>query len=169
MIFMVFLLAEYGLAEDQVAPASPKTPVPIYLNQSGLNLGKLKRFTAPTLPDGTLFRVTNKATGRVVFEGTIEKHVGDFSKFNPESSDEFVIKAGEFVSFPFRIGHFWLERVTYQNAIDFMIDSRHYVGTYKKPCVGSFGWRDDHHFAFELRTLVPQYLSNPVAYQRMPR
>jgi len=46
---------------------------------------------------------------------------------------------------------------------------RHYVGTYKAKCRGSFGWRDDHHFAWVLRALVPQYMSNPAAYQRMPR
>jgi hypothetical protein len=61
-----------------------------------------------------------------------------------------------------------LERVTYQNAIDFMIDSRHHVGNDRSVCRGSFGWRDDHHFGWELHTLVPQYLSNPSAYERMP-
>jgi len=162
IIFMVMLTADCGWAADA------RDPPPIYLNQSGFNLGKPKRFTAPTLPDGTSFQVLNKVTGKAVYEGTIERHLGDFSNCNPESSDEFVVRVGGLVSFPFRIGHGWLERVTYQNAVDFMIDSRHYVGTYKRPCVGSFGWRDDHHFAFELRTLVPQYLSNPVAYQRMP-
>jgi hypothetical protein len=50
-----------------------------------------------------------------------------------------------------------------------MIDSRHYVGNDRNVCRGSFGWRDDHHFGWELHTLVPQYLSNPSAYERMPR
>jgi len=162
IILIAILAAHEGWAADS------REPPPIYLNQSGFNLGKPKRFTAPTLPDGTFFQVVNRVAGKVVHEGTIEKHIGDFSDFNPQSADEFVVKAGGFTSFPFRIGHGWFERVTYQNAVNFMIDSRHYVGTYKKPCVGSFGWRDDHHFAFELRTLVPQYLSNPVAYERMP-
>ena len=161
-ILIVVLAAEWGLAGNEGLPA------PIYLNQSGLNLGKPKRFTTPTLPSGTPFQVVNKTTGEVVHEGAIERHVGDFSRFNPETTDEFVVRAGGFTSFPFRIGHYWLERVAYQNAVDFMIDSRHHVGTYQRPCVGSFGWRDDHHFAFELRTLVPQYLSNPDAYRRMP-
>jgi len=161
-ILIAILAAHEGRAADSAGPA------PIYLNQSGFNLGKPKRFTVPTLPDGTPFQVADKVSGEVVYQGTIEKHIGDFSDFNPRSANEFVVKAGRFTSFPFRIGHWWLERVTYQHAVNFMIDSRHYVGTYRKPCVGSFGWRDDHHFAFELRTLVPQYLSNPVAYERMP-
>jgi len=162
ILLISLLVAQDALAIDEVVPA------PIYLNQSGLNLGGPKRFTAPTLPDATPFQIVNTTTERVLYQGTIENHIGDFSDFNPDNGDEFVVTAGGFRSFPFQIGHFWLERVTYQNAVDFMIDSRHYVGNYKKPCVGSFGWRDDHHFAFELRTLVPQYLSNPVAYERMP-
>jgi len=48
-----------------------------------------------------------------------------------------------------------------------MIDSRHHVGNERATCRGSFGWRDDHHFGWTLQTLVPQYLSNPSAYERM--
>jgi hypothetical protein len=61
-----------------------------------------------------------------------------------------------------------LERVTYQGAMDFMVDGRHYVGNERAICQGSFGWRDDHHFGWELHTLVPQFLANPSAYERMP-
>jgi hypothetical protein len=142
---------------------------PIYLNQSGFNLGKPKRFTAPMLPDGTRFEIRPAKGGAALFKGTISKNIGDFSEFNPQSNDEFVIAAGDKTSVPFRIGHWWLERVSYQNAVNFMIDSRHYVGNVRVPCKGSFGWRDDHHFGWELHTLVPQYLSNPTAFERMPR
>jgi len=145
-------------------------PIPeIYLNQSGFNLGKPKRFTAPTLPDGTPFGVHPADGGDPLFTGVINGHLGDFSAFNPESPREFVIKAGDQTSVPFTIGLWQFERIVYQRAIDFMVDSRHYVGNYTEPCPGSFGWRDDHHFAWVLRTLVPQYLSNPAAYERMPR
>jgi hypothetical protein len=80
-----------------------------------------------------------------------------------------VVAAGGLVSVPFRIAPFWFERTIYQNAMDFMIDSRHHVGNERMPCKGSFGWRDDHHFGWQLHALVPQYLSNPSAYERMPR
>ena len=86
----------------------------------------------------------------------------------PQADTEYVVEVGGLVSVPFRIGPFWLERVTYQGAIDFMIDSRHYVGNDRAKCGGSFGWRDDHHFGWELNTLVPQFISNPSAYERMP-
>ena len=156
-----------GAAAASVADADiPK----IYLNQSGFNLGAPKRFTAPTLPDGTPFVVRPAQGGSAVAQGLIRGQKGDFSSFDPSGDTrEFVVEAGGLVSVPFRIGMWWLERVTYQNAVDFMIDSRHYVGNDRSVCTGSFGWRDDHHFAWELHTLVPQWISNPSAYERMPR
>jgi hypothetical protein len=141
----------------------------LYLNQSGFNAGKPKRFTAPTLPMGTPFLVRPAAGGQAVFEGTIRSGIGDLSAFEPGDAREYVVVAGPHTSVPFRVGPWWLERVTYQRAIDFMVDARHYVGNVRDVCVGSFGWRDDHHFGWELHTLVPQYLSNPSAYERMPR
>lgn len=141
----------------------------VYLNQSGFNAGKPKRFTAPTLADGTAFKVRAAQGGPALFEGKLKGNIGDFSAFEPKDDKEYVVEAGGVVSVPFRVGMWWLERVTYQNAVNFMIDSRHYVGNYRKPCRGSFGWRDDHHFAWELNTLVPQYISNPSAYERMPK
>jgi hypothetical protein len=141
----------------------------IYLNQSGFNLGQPKRFTAPTLADGTRFEVKPAAGGVALYAGAIAGHVGDFSAFNPTGTGDYVVTAGGQTSVPFGIGPWWLERVTYQGAVDFMVDSRHYVGNDRTPCGGSFGWRDDHHFGWELHTLVPQYLSNPSAYERMPR
>ncbi len=175
------LLTVAAAAAPAVTPPKPKAAstgsqiaqpqskiVPIYLNQSGFNLGKPKRFTAPTLADDTKFFVRPTKGGAALAQGTLKNHIGDFSAFNPEGTAEYVVEAGGLVSVPFRIGQFWLERVTYQGAVDFMIDSRHHVGNDRAECRGSFGWRDDHHFAWELHTLVPQYLSNPSAYERMP-
>jgi hypothetical protein len=141
----------------------------IYINQSGYNLGKPKRFTAPLVDDGTPFRIVEAGTQNTLFNGKVQKNIGDFTAFNPESNAEFVILADTFKTFPFRIGQWWIERVTYQNAMNFMIDSRHYVGNYTQKCSGTYSWRDDSHFGWELHTLVPQYLSNPAAYERMPR
>ena len=141
----------------------------IYLNQSGFNLGKPKRFTAPTLLDGTPFEVRHATGGAAGFTGKLSQHIGDFTAFDPTDDREYVVVVGTNSSVPFRIGPWWLERVTYQNAVNFMVDSRHYVGNDRNVCQGSFGWRDDHHFGWELHTLVPQFLSNPSAYERMPR
>ncbi len=150
-------------------PPLQNEPVPlIYLNQSGFNLGKSKRFTAPTLPDGTPFEVRPATGGAAVLTGKLSQQIGDFTAFNPTGEREYVVVAGTNSSVPFRIGPWWLERVTYQNAVNFMVDSRHYVGNDRNACQGSFGWRDDHHFGWELHSLVPQFLSNPSAYERMP-
>lgn len=149
------------------APKEPFVPK-IYINQSGYNIGKPKRFTAPFCSNGTEFRIVESGQNSTLFSGKITKNVGDFSAFNPDSNKDFVIQADTFKSFPFRVGQWWIERVTYQNALNFMIDSRHYVGNYTKKCSGSYSWRDDTHFGWELNTLVPQFLSNPEAYLRMP-
>ena len=163
------IVAEPASAKAPKGAKPAKVDVPlIYLNQSGFNLGKPKRFTAPTLADGTPFIVRPATGGPAVAQGTIQGRIGDFSSFDPQGSAEYVVEAAGLTSVPFRIGMWWLERVTYQNAVDFMIDSRHYLGTHRKPCKGSFGWRDDHHFGWELNTLVPQWTSNPSAYERMP-
>jgi hypothetical protein len=152
------------------ADSSSSSVIPkIYLNQSGFNLGKPKRFTAPTLPDGTPFSIHPSAGGDALFTGAIRANIGDFSAFDPEKPGEYVVKAKGETSVPFSMDRWHFERVTYQASIDFMIDSRHYVGNHTKPCRGSFGWRDDHAFAWALRTLVPQLLSNPAAYERMPK
>ncbi len=153
-----------------MAGSSLQQEIPeIYLNQSGFNLGKPKRFTAPTLVDGTAFIVRPAKGGAPLAKGTIKNHIGDFSSFDPAGDAEYVVEAGGITSVPFRIGPFWLERISYQDAMDFMIDSRHHVGNDRAVCQGSFGWRDDHHFSWVLHSLVPQYLSNPSAYERMPR
>lgn len=158
--------AKAAAAEASLKPVE----VPLYLNQSGFNAGAPKRFTAPTLPDGTRFEVRAAGGGGpALFSGELRGHIGDFSAFEPGDARDYVVAAGPHVSVPFRIGPWWLERVTYQNAVNFMIDSRHHVGNWRQPCRGSFGWRDDHHFGWELHTLVPQWLSNPEAYARMPR
>lgn len=155
-----------------VPPLSPahggKVPL-IYLNQSGFNLDKPKRFTAPTLTNGTVFSVVNSRTGKTEFKGEIKNHLGDFSSFNPITTDEYTVQAGGEESFPFSIGHWLIEKATYDAAVRFMAESRHYFGNHKKKARGSFGWRDDHHFNWVLTTLAPQYLSNPVAYERMPK
>jgi hypothetical protein len=148
----------------------PETFVPkIYINQSGFNISKPKRFTAPLLDDGVEFNIVEKGKNESLFKGKIQKNIGDFTTFEPISDKEYVIVADTYKSFPFRIGQWWIERVTYQNAMNFMIDSRHYVGNYTKKCQGSYSWRDDTHFGWELHTLVPQFLSNPEAYLRMPK
>ena len=162
-------LPKAGGGDDLICAIPQSQIIPLYLNQSGFNTGKPKRFTAPTLADGTPFEVRHAGGTAALFKGEIHGHKGDFSAFEPGDDREYVVAAGGLASVPFRVAPFWFERTIYQNAVDFMIDSRHYVGNDRNRCGGSFGWRDDHHFAWQLHTLVPQYISNPSAYERMPR
>jgi hypothetical protein len=143
-------------------------PVVVFLNQSGFNSGAPKRFTVPGGADGP-FEIHPAGGGAPVFKGKLQNDVGDFTEFEPGDPNDYVVAVGTLRSVPFRVGPFWLERVTTQRTVDFMIDSRHHVGNDRSKCVGSYGWRDDHHFGWELHTLVPQWLSNPSAYARLPR
>lgn len=167
----VYRLGIPALGTEVTGYVGKKEPyVPkIYINQSGFNIGKPKRFTAPLVDDGTPFSIVELGKKEPLFRGVIQKNLGDFTSFEPLGDKEYVIVADTFKSFPFRIGQWWIERVTYQDAIDFMIDSRHYVGNYTKKCSGTYSWRDDSHFGWELHTLVPQFLSHPEAYLRMPK
>lgn len=142
----------------------------IFLNQSGFDEDAPKRFTLPESVDKAVpFVVRAAQGGDVLFRGVVHNGVGDFTAFEPRDERDYVVEVAERRSVPFRIGPWWLERVTYQGAVDFMIDSRHYVGSDHETRVWSYGWRDAHHFGWELNTLVPQWLSNPSAYERMPR
>lgn len=154
-----------------VLPASAGKPPLIYLNQSGFGLGRPKRFTAPTLADGTAFNVRPVVRGKTSrapeVSGIITGGIGNFSSL--DTPGDYVVEAGGLSSVPFGIGPWWLERVTTQGSVDFFIDSRHYLGTYTKPSKGSFGWRDDHSFGWELHALVTQLLANPAVVERLPR
>ncbi len=141
----------------------------ILINQSGYNLGQPKRFTVPKVANNVAFSIKNLTTQKVVFKGTVNNNIGDFTNFNPETKDEFIITINDFESYPFRIGPYWLERVSYQNAINFMAGARHYVGTTTKISKLSWAWRDGDFFNWALQGLVAQYLSNPEAYKNLQK
>ena len=73
-----------------IPPPNTETK-PIYINQSGYNLNKPKRFTAPNVADNTPFQITYKNMSDVLFSGTTINSIGDFSDFNPDSDEEFRI------------------------------------------------------------------------------
>lgn len=151
------------------ASSAVQTPA-VFLNQSGFNRDAPKRFTVPGVADGVEFAVRPAGGGGgPEFRGAVKGETGDFSGFKPEDARDYVVVVDGQSSVPFRIGPWWLERISYQGSIDFMIDSRHYHGTHRTPRFASYGWRDDHYFGWELNALVAQWLSNPSAYARMPR
>jgi hypothetical protein len=146
-----------------------RTPSFLFLNQAGFNAGAPKRFTAPLADDNTAFAIVPAEGGEPVFSGVIKGNIGDVTAFEPVDNREYKIIAGEHESVPFRVAPRLLEQLTYQLAIDFMVDSRQYIGNTRSASVRSYAWRDDHAFAWQLHTLVPQWLSNPDAYRNMRR
>ena len=160
-------------------------PQPVFLNQSGFDLNGFKQFTAPLALDHSRFAVKREADDTVLYEGTIENQVGDFSEFRPlADTGPFVVHVhGEpenGTSVPFYIGPNWIERVAYKPAIDFMIDVRCWFGDARQlgspgpepGCRSNLGvaWRDSHQMSFEIPSLVHLYFANPSAFSvdRMP-
>src|SRR5690606_34718457 len=159
-------ISELEIYGRHYVDSSATRPKAIVLNQSGFNLGRPKRFTAADMPDRTPF-VIKSLNGEVLYRSTISKGVGDFSDFNPQSEQEFIIEANGHSSYPFRIGPNWMERVTYRNMIDFMAGARHYLGTTDKIRSLSWEWRDGDFFNWALQSMVSLYLANPAAFERM--
>mgnify|MGYP005845642183 CR=1 FL=1 len=159
-------------------------PQPVYVNQSGYNSGYPKRFTAPLASNGAKFIITYADDNSdVLFEGKINNNIGDFTNFYPGDTGPFVVTVNEKEnsgkSVPFRIGPNWIQRVSYQPAINFMIDSRCWFGDSRKfePTEESAGcptagvaWRDSHQMSFEIQSLLNLYFANPSAFtvERMP-
>lgn len=162
-------ISEVLLLGQQYSDESGLENKPILVNQSGYNLYRSKRFTAPGISDETPFSIVNVKTGKAQFSGKVKGEKGDFSAFNPLTEDEFLVRVKELESFPFRIGPNWMERVTYRNMIDFMLGARHYTGTVKDIRRISFAWRDGDFFNWSMQSLVAMYLSNPEAFERMER
>ena len=160
---------EFEIFGDQYIDSTVSEVKKILVNQSGYNLNKPKRFTAPEVPDHTAFSIRNLTTGKAVYHGNMQKEIGDFTAFNPLSGDEYVVSIDTFTSYPFRIGPYWLERVTYRNMIDFMAGARHYTGTTDKIRQLSWAWRDGDFFNWALQSLIAQFLSNPEAFKRMEK
>lgn len=154
-----------GLAAGTAPNGTPRTD--ILINLSGYDVNKPKRFTAPMMVDGSAFAIVKSGQSTTLFSGAIANNIGDFSAFNPTDAGEYLIQAGGKESYPFSVGPNWIERVSYQLALDFMIEARCYLGT-SNSCTTGLGWRDSHQFSFEVSTLVQMYMSNPSAYERMP-
>lgn len=158
-------------------------PQPVFVNQSGYDLHRSKRFTAPKAKDDTPFIITTAESDQVLFEGTVKDKVGDLTAFQPEHPGPYVVhvqdETSEGISVPFNISPNLIEKVSYQPAIDFMVDvrcwfgdSRNYKPTDENADCPNLGvaWRDSHQFSFEIPSLLNLYFANPAAFstERMP-
>ena len=157
-------------------------PQPVFVNQSGYNFHGPKRFTAPKAVDGSGFQIKRTSDQKILYSGTIIGQIGDFSEFTPVDYGPYIVqlqsdgKLGS--SMPFNIGPYWIEKVSYQKAVDFMLDSRCWWGDARDYaptdsqtfCTRGVAWRDGVQYSFEVSSLVMLYLSNPSAFnvERMP-
>lgn len=160
-------ISELGIYGREYVDSTALDVRKILVNQSGYNLNRPKRFSAPTLASAAHFELVDLTSGKTVFESSMQNHVGDFSAFNPHSRQEYLVRIQGHESFPFRIGVNWLERVTYRNMVDFMIGARHYLGTTDAIRSLSWAWRDGDFFNWAQQSMVSLYLANPVAFERM--
>ncbi|MFJ8790551.1 hypothetical protein [Streptomyces sp. NPDC102462] len=161
----------------------PLAAQPVLLNQSGFGLGESKRFTAPRAEDGARFTVTD-TSGSIRYRGEVKGGVGEFTAFDPRDAGDFVVTvtgvAGVGTSVPFGIGAYWIDRVSYRRALEFMAGSRCYFGdsTRKtaepvsdeygpRDCMKGVAWRDAAHYSREIQTLVDMYLANPSAFEQI--
>lgn len=162
-------VSEFEIYGRQYVDSTATEVMKILVNQSGYNLNRPKRFSAPEIKEKTTFVIVRQSDEKIVFTGSIENGIGDFTEFNPESEEEYTVIADGHKSYPFRIGPNWLERVTYRNMLDFMIGARHYVGITDLIRPLSFEWRDGDFFNWALQGMVALFLSNPEAFERMEK
>src|SRR5690606_38905711 len=93
-------LSELEIYGQQYVDSSAMDVKDILVNQSGYNLHKPKRFTAPNMTEKVPFDIVRQSDQETVFSGYINRGVGDFTEFNPHSDEEYTIVADGSTSFP---------------------------------------------------------------------
>jgi hypothetical protein len=166
--------AQLQIVEMEVFSSKPQ---PVYANQTGYNLGYPKRFTAPNANNGDSFSIYKVGASSPSYTGTISNKIGDFTAFEPSDIGDYVIlvsgSAGIGQSLPFAIAPNWIERVSYESSLAFLVDSRCWNGNStarsgsSAGCSSGVAWRDSHQFSFEMQAIWTQLAANPSAYQNM--
>ena len=151
----------------------------MFVNTSGYDLNKSKRFTAPNADNAATFAIYQQGGTTPVYSGNIVNNIGDFTDFNPTDTSVYTYtiqvtgSAGQGQSVPFAIAPNWLERVSYQLSAQFMVGARCWNGNSAQRsgtmagCNTGVAFRDSHQFGFDFPTMWEQYASNPSAYERM--
>ena len=122
-ILVLFLLFNSTILDAQ----NNSRPI---VNQVGYNLNEAKRFVCYGAENGKRFEIVfakdsvNKKA-KAVFSGLINDFAGDFTTFNPISTEEYVVKVvGHGYSHPFWIADHLMESLSSQLAYQFFIDVR---------------------------------------------
>jgi hypothetical protein len=161
----------YTGVTGEYVPGAPQLGAPLLVNQIGYQLGAPKRFTAPTLTNGTPFSITTTNSTNALFTGNILDGRADFSAFEPASAGPYVIRvsgATNGISYPFLILSNLISAKYTVPAAQFMADSRSGVGTHKS-AFGGCPWRDGTYYSFEIPSLVYLLLNERPTIEAMPR
>jgi len=135
-----------------------------YISQIGYDTDKSKRATLVDAEDGTVFNVVSSRSGGIVYSGTIDGNVADFSSVS--APGKYYLESDHRYSYEFTIAKDRIWNVTALPALKFMEMSRQDV--WETGGNTGYAWRDSHQFSFELNALVMQYMSNPSYYESLP-
>lgn len=135
-------------------------------NQSGYDIDKPKKATITNVDNGTEFQVIRTKDDEIVFTGTVEGQIADFTNINVSNSDDtYKIRCKEVESYEFKIKDNYIQEISLLPALRFMDESRQ--DTFNVGGNTGYGWRDSHQFSFEVNSLVLQYMSNPTFYKNL--
>lgn len=180
-------LAVDAPGQAEAASIFPARGLAVRVNQSGYNEDWPKRLTAPGAREGAEFLITAVGSEQPLYRGKIQQEIGDFTDFRPPNlGQEYVARlrhtafatppasaegeggaasiakegSGWQLSDPFVIAPCWMERVSLESALRFMVDARSVVGTHPS-AFGGCPWRDATYYTYEIPSLVLLYLANP--------
>jgi len=145
------------------------------VNQAGYNLHEAKRFVCYGAENGKEFIITNakdstQSNISPLFTGTIQNNSGEFSDFNPISTDQYVIKVENHGnSHPFWISDHLLEGLSSKLAYQFFMDvrgSENPIYSEEINVAGGGPSRDGGAYTLETLYEVLLYASNPALFDR---
>ncbi len=145
------------------------------VNQAGYNLNEAKRFVCYGAIDGVSFEIyfakdSLNQKAKSLYSGSIRNFVGDFSRFNPTSTGEYIIKVEDHgISYPFWIADHLMEKLSSRLAYQFFIDvrgSKNPVYSDEAQVAGGGPSRDGGAYTLEALYETLLYASNPALFDR---
>lgn len=176
-VFILTFLGCFLHANEESSNSAPVVDRSIHqipVNQVGYLTDWPKRFTAPLSADGTVFTISQHGKKKVLYKGTIQGGIGDFSDFQPKATNRHFVVSVEGGSLQGNQSHPFLVRSDLyreqflQPAVDFFIDTRSVVGTHPSAFGGS-PWRDGTYYDAILPSLVLFYMAYQDSIDAMPR
>ncbi len=168
-----FILTSILIFAGQFA-SSQNISSPI-VNQAGYNLNEAKRFVCYGAEDGLKFQIiyakdSVNQKAKALFTGVINGFAGNFTSFNPVSTEEFVIKVkGHGYSYPFWIADHLMEGLSSKLAYQFFIDvrgSENPIFSNERNIGGGGPSRDGGAYTLETLYEILLYASNPALFDR---